>query len=154
MSEILDSGNRREFETGATRDIAIGKGRCDLLPLVEVGAMLDDTIIIGVGKYIETLQIRFLNEVLRLFVQDNYKCAYTAFLELSKHYEAGALKYSERNWEKGIPIHCFIDSAMRHYFKFKRGDEDEPHNRAFMWNIIGAIWTAKNRPEMMDIKTE
>ena len=31
--EILDSGNRREFESGAARDVAEGKGRCDLLPL-------------------------------------------------------------------------------------------------------------------------
>lgn len=30
--EILDSGNRREFETGAVRDMAEGKGRLDLLP--------------------------------------------------------------------------------------------------------------------------
>ena len=29
---IKDSGNRREFETGAVRDIQEGKGRCDLLP--------------------------------------------------------------------------------------------------------------------------
>ena len=33
MSEILDSGNRREFETGAVRDVQEGKGRCDLPPL-------------------------------------------------------------------------------------------------------------------------
>ena len=33
MSEIKDSGNRREFSTGAVRDMAEGKGRCDLLPL-------------------------------------------------------------------------------------------------------------------------
>ena len=35
MSEILDSGNRREFESGAVRDMAKGKGRCDLLPRSE-----------------------------------------------------------------------------------------------------------------------
>ena len=29
---ILDSGNRREFESGAVRDMAEGKGRMDLLP--------------------------------------------------------------------------------------------------------------------------
>lgn len=29
---IKDSGNRREFETGAVRDIQEGKGRMDLLP--------------------------------------------------------------------------------------------------------------------------
>jgi hypothetical protein len=32
MAMIQDSGNRREFETGAVRDMADGKGRCDLLP--------------------------------------------------------------------------------------------------------------------------
>ena len=30
--EIKDSGNRREFSTGAVRDMAEGKGRMDLLP--------------------------------------------------------------------------------------------------------------------------
>lgn len=30
--EIKDSGNRREFESGAVRDMAEGKGRMDLLP--------------------------------------------------------------------------------------------------------------------------
>ena len=32
MSEILDSGTRREFSSGAVRDMASGKGRMDLLP--------------------------------------------------------------------------------------------------------------------------
>lgn len=31
--ELQDSGNRREFDSGAVRDICEGKGRCDLLPL-------------------------------------------------------------------------------------------------------------------------
>ena len=39
--EIKDSGNRREFESGCVRDIAEGKGRCDLLPL-DVICMLYD----------------------------------------------------------------------------------------------------------------
>ena len=30
--DIKDSGNRREFESGAVRDMAEGKGRMDLLP--------------------------------------------------------------------------------------------------------------------------
>lgn len=30
--KILDSGKRREFQTGAVRDMAEGKGRMDLLP--------------------------------------------------------------------------------------------------------------------------
>ena len=32
MSEILDSGERREFSSGAVRDMSGGKGRMDLLP--------------------------------------------------------------------------------------------------------------------------
>lgn len=31
-NQIKDSGNRREFSTGAVRDMAEGKGRMDLLP--------------------------------------------------------------------------------------------------------------------------
>ena len=37
---ILDSGERREFESGAVRDIQEGKGRCDLLPIAEVAEIL------------------------------------------------------------------------------------------------------------------
>ena len=37
--EIKDSGERREFETGAVRDIQKGKGRCDLMPLDVVGGI-------------------------------------------------------------------------------------------------------------------
>ena len=42
MSErkILDSGERREFNSGAVRDIQEGKGRCDLLPLEPVAKLL------------------------------------------------------------------------------------------------------------------
>ena len=38
---IKDSGNRREFESGAVRDIQEGKGRCDLMPLDIVGHILN-----------------------------------------------------------------------------------------------------------------
>lgn len=37
--EILDSGNRREFETGAVRDMSEGKGRMDLLPWAAIMAV-------------------------------------------------------------------------------------------------------------------
>ena len=38
MTQILDSGNRTEFSTGAVRDMQDDKGRCDLLPLDVVAA--------------------------------------------------------------------------------------------------------------------
>lgn len=70
---------------------------------------------------------------------------------LAKHYEAGALKYSDRNWEKGIPAHSFADSAMRHFCKYMDGWDDEDHLIAAIWNLCGLAWTEVKRPEMMDI---
>ena len=72
-------------------------------------------------------------------------------IEVAKHFEDGAVKYGDNNWQKGIYLHCYIDSAVRHYCKYRRGDKDEPHERAFLWNILCAIWTHKNKPEMIDI---
>ncbi|NMA64741.1 MAG: hypothetical protein GX957_00670 [Clostridiaceae bacterium] len=74
-----------------------------------------------------------------------------AIHELALHCEEGALKYGERNCEKGIPIHSLIDSAIRHLSCYLRGMDDEPHLRAALWNIAFAIWTEKNKPEMQDI---
>ena len=48
-------------------------------------------------------------------------------------------------------LHCYIDSGVRHYLKYLREDNDEPHNRAFVWNMLGAIWTIENKPEFIDI---
>lgn len=70
---------------------------------------------------------------------------------LAKHYEAGALKYGDRNWEKGIPAHSFADSAMRHFTKYMDGQNDEDHLIAAIWNLCGLAWTEVKRPEMMDI---
>lgn len=75
---------------------------------------------------------------------------YTMILEVAKHFEEGANKYGERNWEKGIPVSRYISSAVRHYLKWCRGDNDEPHDRAFCWNIFCAVWTTENRDEMDD----
>ena len=108
MSTILDSGYRTEFETGAKRDMHIGKGRLDLLPC-------------------------------------------TAILELAKHCENGAIKYGERNVDKGIPQHSFIDSGMRHLFKYLRGDKDENHLVAALWNIAWAVEQDVTKPQMQDI---
>lgn len=51
MAEILDSGSRREFSTGAVRDIASGKGRCDLIPLGAAAAIMND-IVLSYKEYI------------------------------------------------------------------------------------------------------
>lgn len=62
-----------------------------------------------------------------------------AILRLARHFEAGAKKYGERNWEKGIPISSFIDSAFRHILKYMQGLTDEDHLVAAAWNLLCAL---------------
>ncbi len=95
---IKDSGERREFNTGAQRDLAVGKGRYDLISPV----LID---------------------------------------RLAKHLEKGAIKYGDNNWTKGIPLHCFVDSLMRHTRKIVEGEVDEDHEAAIAFNIMGLIHT-------------
>lgn len=157
-STILDSGNRRKFETGAVRDIQEGKGRCDLLPMFEVAELIRDSepdcanILYAVYKFYRTGATKYLYQAIDKMVRHLNIDKFTAILEVAKHYEQGAVKYGEHNWEKGIPLHCYIDSGIRHLLKYFRGDADEPHDRAFIWNMLGAIWTQSNHPELVDIQ--
>lgn len=75
----------------------------------------------------------------------------SAILELAKHCENGAIKYGERNVDKGIPQHSFIDSGLRHLFKYLRGDRDENHLVAALWNVAWAVEQEIEKPEMQDI---
>lgn len=57
------------------------------------------------------------------------------------HYERGSSKYGARNWEKGIPVSRFLDSAMRHLVKAMGGLHDENHLISALWNIACAYET-------------
>ena len=163
MPEILDSGARRQFESGAVRDVAEGKGRCDLLPLNEISVILGhyissgpvhypkDSVIEHIDRYVRGGDVVNLYGALFEFINREGIHPCTAILEVAKHYEEGLRKYPERNWEKGISLKCYMDSSVRHYLKHMRGDNDEPHCRAFIWNMLGAIWTHTNKPECIDL---
>jgi hypothetical protein len=149
MATILDSGERREFETGAVRDIQEGKGRCDLLPLDIIGMFMGDNILINLSMFQNSGDLHYLVNVLRdCPVQFDFESYPNMFLEVSKHFEDGCKKYGENNWQKGIPVKCYVDSAVRHYLKHLRGDTDERHDRAFVWNILCAIWTCEHMPNL------
>ena len=106
--QIKDSGERREFETGAVRDMASGKGLMVVMPAA-------------------------------------------ALLRLSKHYEHGAQKYGKWNYNKGIPVDSFIDSALRHLMKYLDGWDDEDHLAAAAFNILGAMEMEAHKPDMQNI---
>lgn len=146
---IKDSGERRQFDTGAVRDIQEGKGRCDLLPLDVVSELYHDKVISYIHSFTQDGDVCWLYETLAN-IMPKFGDYSTMFLEVSKHFEEGAKKYGDYNWQKGIPAHCYIDSAVRHLFKWIRGDNDEPHNRAFVWNIMCCCWTCQHMPELND----
>ena len=152
---IKDSGDRTLFDTGAVRDMREGKGRCDLMPLEVVANLLngrslpakeDGQVMHNVKTFLEKNDTYYLYLALEHFADKRYERSVpTMFLEVAKHFEEGAKKYGENNWQKGIPVHCYIDSAVRHYLKWLRGDKDEPHDRAFVWNLMCCIWEVDYR---------
>lgn len=95
---LKDSGERREFTTGAVRDRGAMKGRPDLRPI-------------------------------------------HALQRLDLHMEKGAKKYVSRNWEKGMPLSEFFNSAQRHADKLLAGYTDEDHADAWLWNVACFIET-------------
>ena len=156
---IKDSGERREFSTGAVRDISDDKGRCDLLPLDVVAEFLGgyadeehlDQVLNCIDSFVSTGNPGFLCDALDAFLDLRGWREETMLLELAKHMADGAKKYGPYNWQRGIPAHCYIDSGVRHYLKWRRGDEDEPHDRAFAWNVVCCWWTCKHKPELCDV---
>ena len=161
---IKDSGDRTQFDTGAVRDMHSGKGRCDLLPLDVIYELwtsyekIKETpvepytyILLYIEKYQMTNHAKHIEEALICFIRNRWSCFEDATLELAKHYEDGCQKYGQNNWRRGIPAHCYIDSAIRHFIKYSRGDADERHDRAFVWNLVCLLWTVMNKPDMNDI---
>lgn len=98
FKEVLDSGARRQFETGSVRDVRDGKGRFDLIPPL-------------------------------------------ALRRLARHYENGAKKYGDNNWQKGQPLGGYLDSAFRHLMGVMENLQDEDHQAAAIWNVIAYMWT-------------
>ena len=78
-----------------------------------------------------------------------------SLIRVAQWYEKGHDKYckdnegqetmdiSIENWKKGIPIGSMIDSAIRHLLKALRGDDDEDHLAAAVWNALGAMETER-----------
>lgn len=176
--QLKDTGNRTDLGSGGLRDINSENGRCDLLPAYVMAKMTEKIVadpannkspilsgvLFNLFRYMETKCEQFLFDCLPCMSvyhwdknsnteleTDSDVIAANTILDLSVHYKRGAEKYAERNWEKGIPTHSFIDSAIRHLCKELLGWTDEPHDIACLWNICGLIWTLKYRPDLDDM---
>ena len=67
-----------------------------------------------------------------------------AMMELGKLYAAGAKKYADRNWERGMPWSQCLGPLMRHLFKWMAGERLDPetglsHMTHVAWNAIALV---------------
>jgi hypothetical protein len=72
-------------------------------------------------------------------------------LRLTRWYELGSRKYSDRNWEKGMNISRYVDAAMRHLVKYLAGCDDEDHLSAVAWNVFAIMHHEYYLPEQQDL---
>lgn len=164
---ILDSGNRTVFKDKSgnpmgQRDIQEDKGRFDLLPLDIVASWLEmqgvrkeyTDVLRSIEQYKNTKDYMYLEDSLTNFKNATEMTGYEILDEVSIHYRDGARKYEEDNWRNGLPVKSYISSATRHFCKYIAGHKDEPHHRGFIWNILGALWTIKHKPELIDAPFE
>lgn len=70
---------------------------------------------------------------------------------LARWYELGAIKYADRNWERGMNISRYADAAMRHLVKYIAGCDDEDHLAAVAWNVFAIMHHENEIPEMQDL---
>ena len=64
-----------------------------------------------------------------------------ALLRLARHFEGGATKYGDRNWERGQPLSVYADSGLRHLLQALAGRADEDHFIAAAWNLLCLVDT-------------
>lgn len=62
-----------------------------------------------------------------------------ALIRVGEVMRKGAVKYADRNWEKGIPFSRFYASATRHLLQYGMGKKDEDHLAQCIFNLQAII---------------
>lgn len=60
----------------------------------------------------------------------------------------GAQKYSDYNWEKGMPISDMLNHAISHIYSYLSGDRVEDHLAHAAWNLLGACHSEELWPHL------
>ncbi len=60
----------------------------------------------------------------------------------------GAEKYSDFNWERGMPVHDLLNHALRHIYRYLAGDRSEDHLPHAAWGLLAAIHSEQLWPEL------
>jgi hypothetical protein len=64
-----------------------------------------------------------------------------AIYAYAMHMGRGAAEHGARNWERGIPLSTYYNSAMDHLLRYGTGYRDEPHLEAALWNVACLVAT-------------
>lgn len=67
---------------------------------------------------------------------------------LAETYAEGAAKFGQFNWENGMPVTDLLNHAIAHIYKFLGGDRGEDHLAHAAWNLLGAIHSMEQWPEL------
>ncbi len=67
---------------------------------------------------------------------------------LARTYAEGSRKYSDFNWERGMPVHDLLNHAIRHIFVYLSGDRSDDHLPHAAWNLLAAIHSEACWPEL------
>lgn len=71
-----------------------------------------------------------------------------AMERLAKVCHEGAVKYGDRDWEKGLSVAVCICRAIRHLYKYLRGDRSEDHLGHALWRIAAAAHSEEAWPHL------
>lgn len=81
-----------------------------------------------------------------------------AILALAEVYSLGAVKYDDRNWEKGIPFSAALGALKRHLNAFEMGnmintaDGSHEHMSHVMWWAVAVVtFIKRNRLDLNDL---
>lgn len=71
-----------------------------------------------------------------------------ALRRLAETCHEGAVKYSDFNWEKGMPVSEMLNHALGHIYAYLSGDRSEDHLAHAMWNCGGAMHSEEMWPQL------
>lgn len=67
---------------------------------------------------------------------------------LAKTYAEGAERFGACNWENGMPVTDLLNHAIAHIYNFLGGDRAEDHLAHAAWNVLGAIHSLEQWPDL------
>jgi len=153
MTDVVTTGEKTTYESGAVRDNRAGKGRYDLISCAALQALARQrsachdvpwvkrtwSAIALLCVWGQTRSRAALENSMSYMQQAARERGMGILAPLAKRLEDGAKVYSDRNWEKGMPLSQFYDSALRHLDQLLSGDGAEDHLGAAMFNVMALL---------------